>query len=388
MKIVIATPVYPPEIGGPATYTVELVNRIKNKHNIIIVTFADNPIILDRIKFLYTSKKRPLPIRLLLFFLKLLFASRSADVIYVQNAMAAGLPAMLVSKLLRKPLVLKFVGDEAWERATQQKITTKELGEFLQNPDKNLKIKIMMIIQGIVLRNSDIITTPSLYLGEELKRAYKIKNNSFKVNYNAMDDDENNEVYDASVKIKKIKNQIMTTARLVVWKGIDGVIKAVSILKNKIPNIKLVVAGDGPEMDNLKKLVNDLNVSENVKLLGRVTRIETFKLRKESEIYVLNSTYEGLPHTVLTSFSSKIPVIATDIPGTNEVVYHKKTGLLVPPRNAEKLAEEIELLLKDKDLQKILTQNAEKLLKEKFSWEKHIETLMGFFTSVVSNPNN
>jgi len=388
MKIVIATPVYPPEIGGPATYTVELANRIKDKHNIIIVTFADNPIILDGTKFLYTSKKRPLLIRLLLFFLKLLFASRSADVIYVQNAMAAGLPAMLVSKLLRKPLVLKFVGDEAWERATQQKITTKELGEFLQNPDKNLKIKIMMIIQGIVLRNSDIVTTPSLYLGEELKRAYKIKNNSFKVNYNAMDDDENNEADDASVKTKKIKNQIMTTARLVVWKGIDGVIKAVNILKDKIPGIKLVVAGDGPEMDNIKKLINDLNISKNVKLLGRVTRIETFKLRKESEIYILNSTYEGLPHTVLTSFSSKIPVIATDIPGTNEVVYHKKTGLLVPPRNAEKLAEEIELLLKDKDLQKILTQNAEKLLKEKFSWEKHIETLMGFFTSVVSNPNN
>lgn len=388
MKIVIATPVYPPEIGGPATYTVELANRIKDKHNIIIVTFADNPIILDGTKFLYTSKKRPLLIRLLLFFLKLLFASRSADVIYVQNAMAAGLPAMLVSKLLRKPLVLKFVGDEAWERATQQKITTKELGEFLQNPDKNLKIKIMMIIQGIVLRNSDIVTTPSLYLGEELKRAYKIKNNSFKVNYNAMDDDENNEADDASVKTKKIKNQIMTTARLVVWKGIDGVIKAVNILKDKIPDIKLVVAGDGPEMDNIKKLINDLNISKNVKLLGRVTRIETFKLRKESEIYILNSTYEGLPHTVLTSFSSKIPVIATDIPGTNEVVYHKKTGLLVPPRNAEKLAEEIELLLKDKDLQKILTQNAEKLLKEKFSWEKHIETLMGFFTSVVSNPNN
>ena len=131
MKIVLATPLYPPEIGGPATYTKELAERLRDAHDITIVAYASTSENITGVKLLTVSKRRPLGVRLPKFFWTLMRASRGADVIYVQNAVAAGLPAVIVGKLLRIPVVLKFVGDESWERAAQLRQTTKHLEEFL-----------------------------------------------------------------------------------------------------------------------------------------------------------------------------------------------------------------------------------------------------------------
>ena len=381
MKIIIATPIYPPEIGGPATYTKELCDRIHNDHKITVVAYTNSKEAFVGTKLVAISKQDPLPIRLFKYFIALWKASKEAELIYVQNAMAAGLPVALIKVFRKIPFVLKFVGDEAWERATQHHVTEKQLKEFLENPDGNIKIKIMMMIQGFVLRKASIVTTPSIYLGEAIRKAYNIKPEKVITNYNAA---EENQIL--PFKSERKKHQIATTARLVAWKGIDGIIKAVALLKNKFPDIKLVVAGDGPEMENLKELTKKLDISKNVDLLGKISRAETWQLRKNSEIYVLNSTYEGLPHTVLTSFAAEIPTIATNIPGTNEAIYHEKTGLLVTPCDEKELATAITRLFEDKGLCQKLIQNGTNLLEEKFSWEKHIGTLNHFFQSALSKP--
>jgi glycosyltransferase involved in cell wall biosynthesis len=383
MKIIIATPLYPPEIGGPATYTKELCERIHTKYDITIVTYTDSKEIFPGTQLIATSKQQRLPIRLVKYFLLIWKASKNIDLIYVQNAMAAGFPVALVNLFRGTPFVLKFVGDEAWERATQHKLTKKRLEEFLISPEGGLRIKIMMAIQGFVLRRAKVVITPSIYLSEEIRKAYNIKKERLVINYNAA---ENSEVIPFETSRKKY--QIMTTARLVAWKGVDGIIKAVSILKNKFPDTTLVVAGDGPEMENLKKIVKELNLAESVTLLGNISRAETWQLRKNSEVYVLNSTYEGLPHTVLTSFASRIPVVATNISGTNEAVYNEKTGLLVEPGNDNALAFAIERLFTDQTLCETLIKNGQKLLSEKFSWEVHIQNLNNIFQSFLSKPND
>jgi len=311
--------------------------------------------------------------------LSLLRAARTTDVIYVQNAMAAGLPVALVHMITGVPFVLKFVGDEAWERASQHRRTTKNLEEFMKKPDGGIKTHLMMMIQGFVLRCAQIVTTPSVYLSEALVRTYGVKRENAVVNYNAA---ENPEIIPFSTT--RIPRQIATTARLVAWKGIDGIIRTLAKVKKKFPDASLVIAGDGPELENLQKIAKESNVSDSVTFLGKVSRAETWHLRKNSEVYVLNSTYEGLPHTVLTSFAAEIPMIATNIPGTNEAVYHEKTGLLVKPGDDTELATAIERLLSDKKLAENLVIGGTKLLKEKFSWATHIKTLNEILESVVT----
>lgn len=383
MKIVIATPIYPPEIGGPATYTKELCERLHKKHSITVIAYTDVGTAMSGTRFVPISKRRPLPIRLVLYFFALLRESRSSDLVYVQNAMAAGLPAALACLILRKPMVLKFVGDEAWERATQRHITKKRLEEFLIKPEGDWKIRMMMTIQGWVLRRADCVTTPSAYLKEELIKAYKVRKDRAVVNYNASQGTEN-----LPFEPTPRPHQIAVTARLVTWKGIDGIIRATAIVRRKFPDVHVMIAGDGPETENLKSLAENLGLGSSVSFLGKVSRAETWHIRKNSSVYVLNSTYEGLPHTVLTSFAANIPIIATDISGTNEAVYHEKTGLLVRPGDDLGLASAIDRLFSDPTLCKKLTDGGQKMLKEKFSWEGHLRGLASIFESVVGKPGN
>ena len=379
MKIIIATPIYPPEIGGPATYTKELCERLHTIHDITVISYTDVGTAFEGTKLISVSKQKPVPVRLPLYLFTLLKHVGRADLVYVQNAMAAGLPVAIACTLLRKPFVLKFVGDEAWERATQRRLTKKNLEDFLSKPEGDWKIRMMMKIQGWVLRRASCVTTPSAYLSQELIKAYGVRAERATVNYNAA---EETEVLPFEPK-PPVAHQIAVTARLVAWKGIDGIIRAMKIVLKKFPDAKVVIAGDGPETDNLKKLAKDLNVESAVTFLGKVSRAETWHVRKNSSVYILNSTYEGLPHTVLTSFAAEIPVVATDISGTNEAIYHEKTGLLVQPGDDAGLAAAIERLFNDQELGKKLVAGGTKLLHEKFSWEGHLKGLEGIFGKVV-----
>jgi glycosyltransferase involved in cell wall biosynthesis len=383
MKILVATPIYPPEIGGPATYTKELCERLHDEHQLTVVAYTDVREAFEGTTLIPISKRRRLPVRLVKYFWAIWHAAKKADVIYVQNAVAAGLPVALASKLRKKPFILKFVGDEAWERASQNKLTNKLLEDFLEHPEGPLKIRLMMALQGWVLRRASIVTTPSEYLGKAIQKAYKLDPKRVITNYNAAE-----ETKTLPFEAKPVPHQIVATARLVNFKGIDGIVRATAILKKKFPDVRFVCAGEGPEMDNLVHLAKELGVEKEVTFLGKISRAETWQLRKNSEVYVLNSTYEGLPHTVLTSFAAEIPTVATNIPGTNEAVYNGETGLLVPTGDDEALAASITKLFDDKNLQQTLVANARKLLQTKFSWEAHLKTLNSFFQSVVSKPIN
>lgn len=383
MRITVATPIYPPDIGGPATYTVELVERLHTGHQLTVVAYADAAAPLRGATLHTVSKHRPLPLRIMSYTVELWRASRSADIIYAQNALAAGLPAVVVGALRRVPVVIKFVGDEAWERAAQRKLTRKRLEEFLRSPEGNVRIRLMMWLQGVVLRRATRVTTPSAYLREELIYAYGVLPPRAVVNYNAAEETET-----PPFTPKPVAHQVVTTARLVGWKGIDGIIRAITRVRAKYPDATLSVAGDGPEMENLRTLVRSLGADAYVRLLGKVSRAETWQLRKNSAVYVLNSTYEGLPHTVLTSFAAGIPTVATNIPGTNEAVYHEETGLLVTPGNDEELAAAIERYFEDPALCANVVSNATTLLQRKFSWEAHLHSLVALCETLVSKPRH
>lgn len=383
MKIVLATPVYPPEIGGPATYTKELAERLRDDHELTIVALASTAENIPGIRLITVNKRQPLPMRLLKFTTKLFLAARKTDVIYAQNAVAAGLPAVIAGFCARRPVVIKFVGDEAWERASQERRTTKSLDAFLAKPEGGLRTKIFLNIQGFVLRHAQKVTTPSAYLAEIIHRTYGVEKNKLVVNYNAADKTET-----LPFLTHPVPHQMVTTARLVEWKGIDGIIRATALLRKEFPDVRLLIAGDGPEEAKLKEIAHGLGLHNHVVFMGRVSRAETWHIRKTSQVYVLNSTYEGLPHTALTSFAAEIPIVASDIPGTNEAVYNEETGLVVPPGDDAALAAAVARLFHNSMLRKRVVEGGQKILQEKFSWNSHLKTLMQTLESVRAKPRH
>lgn len=383
MRILITTPIWPPEIGGPATYIKELVARLPKTYQPTILAFADNPEIPEG-PFQTVSKKNPAIIRQIIFIKKILGLGKNMDLIYAQNAMAAGVPSVIAAKLLKKPLILKFVGDNAWESAFRHGQTKKLLEDFLKKPDAGLKNKIRILIQKWVFKHANKIIVPSNYLGQVLYQYYQVPRGKIVTIYNAAESENNF----SSEQIEPDPYQIITVGRLVPWKEIDGIIYAVNILRAEIPQIKLVIAGDGPERKHLEALCDSLQLKDRINFLGNVSKKETAWWRKKSAVFVLNSVYEGLPHTVLSSFAVSIPVIATNIPGTSEAVIDGKTGLAVTPHQPQALAQAIKKILTDHELGQRLAANARKFLEEKFSWPAHLQALSRLFEMTVSKPRH
>jgi glycosyltransferase involved in cell wall biosynthesis len=295
----------------------------------------------------------------------------------VQNTVAAGLPVALASMITNKPFVLKFVGDEAWERAVQRKFTQKQLGEFLDKPEGDLKMRIILFIQVFVLRKASAVIVSSKFLGCTITEKYKLKKERVVTNYNPP---ERQEILPFDVQTRK--HQIFTTGKFTNLSGTDISIKATAILRNEFPDVKFVIVGDGPETENLKRLALSLNLSQNVEFLGKVSGAEVWKIRKESEIYIFNLANKMSPQKTLVNFMAHASTIAADIPEINEIIENEKTGLLVKTYDEKSLAGAIEGFFKNNAIRQNIIRNEVEALKTKFSWNAHIKILNDIFKKI------
>jgi glycosyltransferase involved in cell wall biosynthesis len=126
---------------------------------------------------------------------------------------------------------------------------------------------------------------------------------------------------------------LLTAARLTPWKGVDHLITALE----RVPDVRLLVAGDGEQLAFLKQQAETAGMSGRVTFLGRVGREKMALYMKAADYLALYSGYEGLSHTLLESLRAGTPVIASDKGGNPEVVKHDVNGLLVPYVNVEAL---------------------------------------------------
>ena len=119
MKIVIVSPLYPPDIAQPAPYVKELGSRLSGSHEIVVVTYGSLPELVRGVHIVTVPKHTPLFMRLFSFTRALMREAKDADVIYLQNGASAELPAGIVARLTRTPLVAHIVDAQAHENAAR-----------------------------------------------------------------------------------------------------------------------------------------------------------------------------------------------------------------------------------------------------------------------------
>jgi len=169
---------------------------------------------------------------------------------------------------------------------------------------------------------------------------------------------------------KQVKN-IIFVGRLIYAKGVQDLIEAFSKINN--PHLKLTIVGDGPYKKDLKTLAQKLNLEKNVIFTGEKNKKEVFSLLSKSDLFVNSSYSEGLPTSVLEAGAVGLPVIATDVGGTNEVIINKKTGILIKPRNPTQLREAIDFIMKNAKKRGDYSKSLTKQIKNKFNWQKTIK---------------
>lgn len=374
MKIVLATPMYPPEIAEPAPYIKELSRRLSLDHDVTVVAYASTSEKVPGVELVTIDKRKPLPLRLVTYTTKLFRASADADIIYAQGGTAAGLPALVVGHLRSIPVVIRFSEDEAWERATQQGLTEKNLADFLVAPQVDTHIGLIMKLQKMTLRFSDVVIATSHYQKDTLIREYRIRNTRIETIYNPASKEEI-----IPLPERKVPYQLALITKLTPWSGVDTAIRAVEILQKDFPEILLLIAGEGPEKKQIESLITELGLEKHVHILGHVSRAENWHLRKTSSAYIETPLAPGSLDKISWSFRAGVPVIASNVPVLVEGVRSGISGVLVEPGNADALAQGIKKIFTDKDFVNALAQGRMEELGEKFSWEAHIKGLERVF---------
>lgn len=166
-------------------------------------------------------------------------------------------------------------------------------------------------------------------------------------------------------------NTVLITfvGRLIYAKGVQDLISAFTKIKEAIPDTKVLIVGAGPYRANLENLAYQ-NGCGNILFLGQKNQDEIIDILSATDIFVNPSYSEGLPTSVMEAASIGLPMIATDVGGTREIITNSKTGILVKTGNAGQLEKSLHELLASAELRRELGRNARMLVKEKFDWDK------------------
>ncbi len=323
LKLLIATPLYFPEIGGPATYTKFLEENLpKDQFEIEVVRFGE-------------VKHLPYIIRHIVFFWKVFFRAKKADIVYALDPLGVGLPAGFAAKLRGKRFFLRIAGDRAWETAQQKFGKTESLDTFSASKKYEWPIRLLKFGQTRCAKMAEKIIVPSSYLQYVISN-WGIKKEKINVVYNAFEPIEIPEGKEMLRQKFDMKGTVfMSAGRLVVWKGMTVIIRLMSKLKKEIPDAILYIAGDGPEKEKLERLVKELSLQNEVIFLGNIPKDELLRRIKASDVFVLNTFYEGFAHQLLEAMSVGTPVVSTNVGGNPELIEDQKEGFLVEYSNEE-----------------------------------------------------
>ncbi|WP_348263614.1 glycosyltransferase family 4 protein [Telmatobacter sp. DSM 110680] len=173
------------------------------------------------------------------------------------------------------------------------------------------------------------------------------------------------------------------SGRLVDIKGLSYLIKALAILSSEFPDFQVEIAGDGPERENLENYARELNLKERVRFLGWQTDLEP--VLRRWDIFAMPSLTEGFPMAALEAMAQGLPVVATNVGGLPELVEDGGTGILVPPSDAEALANGLRSLIVDTKRMKEMGVAGWRRARDQFSINRMVAQTASIYDSLLTS---
>lgn len=363
----LAPGVFPPDSGGPATFAPHLASALADRdHTVEVVTNGTVEAGYDdRYPFevVRVPKGGSAPRRYARQILALNKAVRRFDPDVVL-ANAFDLQTVAATLPTDAPVVTKVVGDNAWERARRAGIVDDDIETF-QEHWYSPKVTFLKLLRTIQTRGVDHVVVPSEYL-RELVIDWGVPRERTSVIYNAVDVDP------PDVDEADRNPWVTTVGRLVDWKGIEGVVEAFAEMDDRPADAELHIVGNGPKRETLEGQVAATDCEDSVVFHSRVPHDEVLQILSQSQVFALNSTYEGLPHVVLEAMACGTPVVASKAGGTVETITDGKSGFLVDQGATGAFSDRFEQLLNDDALRQSFREEAYALLDHRFKFDSMV----------------
>lgn len=339
MKILLAAGLYPPDIGGPATYASMLATELPAQGiEVAVLPYG-------------TVKHVSKLVRHFVYTWRLFKQTRNVDLVYALDPVSVGVPARIVCLLRRLPLCVRLGGDYAWEQGVQRFGVTVTLDEYSRESYKRpILVRLLAAVQSFVVRGAVAVIVPSEYL-KKIVSTWNIAPEKIKVLYSAV---ESISVPDGRAELREDFNfsgpTLVSVGRLTPWKGFKAVIEVVAVRQSRGDTITLVIAGSGPFESVLKAYAVERGVVDQVRFVGALTQEALFAVITAADVFVLNTAYEGLSHQLLEVMALGTPIVTTPVGGNPELITDGVEGLLVPVDDVAAIDDAVTKLLADPQL--------------------------------------
>lgn len=363
MRIFIASGIFHPESGGPATYLHHLLPElVRRGHTVSALSFGDGPTAgypypLTRIP------RRNYVLRQWDYYQAAARLWPGHDMAYI-HSLGLPLPAGI------GPRIAKIVGDTAWERAMNRGWVPPQTDvDDFQSRRYGPMVELNKALRAREARALDRVIVPSEYL-KRMVTGWGVAPERVSVIYNAHPAGTESQPISQSEARRQLNLPegplLLTPARLTVWKGIDTSLRALA----GFSQARLVVAGDGPERPALERLAADLGVAGRALFAGRVPNEQMALYYRAADYTLLVSGYEGLSHVLVESLAAGTPAVASDKGGNPEVVRHGVNGLLTPYADVETLGETLRQAFVPGRRAELASHVAEGL--DRFDWDRMV----------------
>ena len=364
MDILITVGIFPPDIGGPASFVPKIAKYLINKgHNVKIICLSDKEHLTfkDDINVIRINRNSPIIFRWLKTIVKIYSNSKKSDLIFVNGL---GTETTIANLFIRKKVIRKIVGDPVWERVYNKNLIDESFDDFQEN-NHGLSISLQKMIRNWSINKSNLIITPSQHLKNFIDKIGFDKN-IFVIN-NGVNIEQHNKVV-----LENNIIQLLVVSRLVSQKNIDSIIKAVKVTENE--NIILNIVGDGSEINNLKLLVKKYELDKKINFIGKIENTKLNEYLKNADIFIQASNYEGLPHSILEAMNFEIPILSTDVGGCSVLLNKGERGYIIPmPVSEVEISEGIRKIINNKNEAKSKARLAKNYLNQEHNFNTNAE---------------
>ena len=367
--------IFPPDIGGPATFVPKIAKYFQDELNyeIEILTLSDNKNSNINDDFSVKRIDRNLPI--IYRWLKTIFTiyklGKNKDLIFVNGL---GTETTIANIFLKKKIIRKIVGDPVWERAYSKAKISESFDEF-QVKNYGFSISLQKKVRSFSIKKSDIVVTPSKHLKNFILNL-GFKNKIEIINNGVFIPEENTNIF--------TNDQINITivSRLVSHKNIKKIIRAISDLND--PLIYLNIIGDGPELNQLQKISLESNNKDNIIFHGKLNRDDINHIFLKSDIYIQASNYEGLPHSLLEAMSYGIPVLCTPVGECKEILGNEDRGYILDlPVSKNNIKTKISEIIGEKNIANKKGKRGKDFINEKYNLTNSFNLYKNLFTRLL-----
>jgi glycosyltransferase involved in cell wall biosynthesis len=351
VNVLIVSGIWPPDVGGPASHAPEFASFLLGRgHGVEVVTTADSAPASQAYQVRWVSRALPRGVRHARVITVVRAQAAHADVLYATSMLGR---ASLASSLARRPLVVKLVADEAYERARRLGLFDGDLDEF-QRYKGGARIRVLRQARDRALQRVDALVCPSAYLasravawGIDAERVHVIPNAA-----PPLPDVPEREVARARFGVEG--PMLAFAGRITRQKALGVSLDALA----QVEGVSLLVAGDGPDLDEVRQEASARGLDGRVRFVGALERDDVLALFRAADASLLSSTWENFPHTVVEALAVGSPVVATAVGGVPELVRDGVNGLLVPAGDAGALADAIRRVVAEPGLRERLAGNA------------------------------